>query len=250
MLLCLMQCPLIFWKLKKNKMDYTLVNRVKIYAPNSRKELIEYAFNEKGILVAVNAEKIIHATEESRQIINNNIGYTDGIGAVWALKKKGYKEVIKIPGCELWLDVIENYYKTKSFYVIGGKQEIIEETVEKLKTNFKSIKICNFRNGYIKTIEEENLLFADIKKHKPDIIFVAMGSPKQEFLMQRIQEHHKSMCQGLGGSLDVYTNNVRRAPLWWVKNNLEWAYRLISQPKRIKRQIHLVRFIFNLIFKY
>ena len=223
------------------------LNGVITFAPNSRKELIDYAVENKKILVAVNAEKILHATDESRAIINRNLGYPDGIGAVWALHKKGHKEVVKIPGCELWLDMVNEYYKDKSFYLVGGKQEVIEATVKQLQNEFKGINICNFRNGYIKSEEEEKVLMEDIKKHQPDIVFVAMGSPKQELLMERIQKQHQAVYQGLGGSFDVYTGSVKRAPQWWVKNNLEWTYRLINQPSRIKRQIHLVRFFINLI---
>lgn len=218
------------------------LNGVITYAPKSRDELIDYAIDSKSILVAVNAEKILHSTEQSRAIINRNFGYPDGIGAVWALKKKGFKNVVKIPGCELWLNIVERYYKTKTFYLIGGKQEIVENTVFKLKEQFSKINICNFRNGYINTEVEEKALIEDIVKHKPDVIFVAMGSPKQELLMERIQQNHKAVYQGLGGSFDVYTGIVKRAPNWWVNNNLEWAYRLINQPTRIIRQIHLLRF--------
>ena len=70
-----------------------------------------------------------------------------------------------------------------------------------------------------------------------------MGSPKQELLMEEMQKLHHATYQGLGGSFDVYTGHVERAPQWWVKSNLEWAYRLIMQPSRIKRQIHLFRFL-------
>lgn len=227
-------------------MEAKSLNGVMTFAPSSRLELIEYAFNHHKIMVAVNAEKILHATDDSRALINRNLGYPDGIGAVWALRKKGAQDVVKIPGCELWLDVIQNYYKEKSFYLVGGKQEVIEATVHKLKTEFKGINICNYRNGYIKTYEEEQDLISDIKLHKPDVVFVAMGSPKQENLMEKIQKSHQAVYQGLGGSFDVYTGHVKRAPEWWVKNNMEWTYRLLSQPSRIKRQIHLVRFFVNL----
>ena len=223
-----------------------VVNGVKVYAPKSREALIEYSIKHQKILVAINAEKILHATDESRDIINRNLGYPDGIGAAWALKKKGIKEVVKIPGCELWLNIIKKHYKAKSFYLVGGKQAVIESTVIKLKAQFEGINICNFRNGYIKTETEELALIEDIKKHKPDIVYVAMGSPKQEKLMERIQKSHDAVYQGLGGSFDVYIGAVKRAPEWWVKNNMEWTYRLLSQPSRIKRQIHLIRFLVNL----
>ena len=131
------------------------LNNVNTYAPKSRMELIDYAFEHKKILIAVNAEKILHATNESRAIINRNLGYPDGIGAVWALHKKGYKSVVKIPGCELWLDVVKQHFKDKSFYLVGGKQEVIETTVNKLQSEFEGITICNYRNGYLKTDAEE-----------------------------------------------------------------------------------------------
>lgn len=230
-------------------MIYKELNGVKTYAPQSREELINYAFERKAILVAINAEKILHATDESRDIINRNLGYPDGIGAVWALEKKGCKNVVKIPGCELWLDIVKQFYKTKSFYLVGGKDEVVKKTVSQLQQEFFGINIVNFRNGYINTDEEKQVLIADIAQKKPDIVFVAMGSPKQELLMEEIQQHHSALYQGLGGSFDVYTGNVERAPKWWVDNKMEWTYRLIKQPSRIKRQRHLVRFFVNLHLK-
>lgn len=227
-------------------MDFETLNGVQTYAPTSRKDLIDYAFNKKHVLIAVNAEKILHATDASRNIINRNLGYPDGIGAVMALKQKGVQKVVKIPGCELWLEIIKTYYKDKTFYLVGGKEETIQETVSELKRQFSSIRILNHRNGYIKSEKEKQLLITDISEKKPDIVFVAMGSPKQELLMEEMQQKHTALYQGLGGSFDVYTGNVERAPKWWVSNNLEWAYRLIKEPSRIKRQIHLVRFLYLL----
>ncbi len=220
------------------------VNGVKIHPFSTFDSLLEYVNGRKGILVAINAEKILHATEQTRSIINRNIGYCDGVGAVMALKKRGYNDVVKIPGCELWLKIIASLFKEgKTFYLVGGKQEVIEQTVDKLKTDFPGIQIVAYRNGYIKTDEERNALIDDIAQKKPDVVFVAMGSPKQELLMEEMLQRHAAIYQGLGGSFDVYTGIVKRAPKWWVDHSLEWAYRLVKQPSRIKRQIHLVRFL-------
>ena len=218
---------------------------VKVHPFTSHEELLNYVSERKGILVAINAEKILHATEQTRSIINRNIGYCDGVGAVMACKKYGHKNVIKIPGCELWLNIIASLYKEgKTFYLVGGKQRVIEATVNKLHEEYPGINIVNYRNGYIKTEEERRELIADIAEKKPDVVFVAMGSPKQELLMEDMNRVHPAIYQGLGGSFDVYTGFVKRAPKWWVKHNLEFLYRLINQPSRIKRQIHLVRFLF------
>lgn len=225
------------------------LNEVNTFPFKSSQDLISYASDKKKILIAVNAEKILHASTVTKRIINQNIGYADGIGAVMALKRKGIKDVVKIPGCELWLEIIKHFSNTKSFYLIGGKPEIIEKTVTKLKIEFPNIRIVGSRDGYIKTAIETNDLINDISRCKPDVIFVAMGSPKQELLMEAMIKVHPAIYQGLGGSFDVYTGHVKRAPKWWVKNNLEWAFRLLKQPTRIKRQINLLIFLWLLFIK-
>ena len=220
----------------------TLKNGVKVFAFSSFDEIIDYVSERKGLLVAINAEKIVHATDETRDIINRNIGYSDGTGAVMALKTHGVKAA-KIPGCELWLKIVERLAPVgKSFYLVGSKQEVIEETVSKLKRQFEGINLVGYRNGYLKGEVEKVALLEDIAVKKPDVVFVAMGSPKQELLMMEMMQRHKAIYQGLGGSFDVYTGHVERAPKWWVDHNLEFAYRLVKQPSRIKRQVFLLKF--------
>ena len=228
-------------------MQQILLGGVEVYPFTSAEELISYVSGHHAILVAINAEKILHATDELKAIYNRNLGYSDGAGAVLALKKKGHQNACKIAGCELWLKIIERYSREKSFYLVGGKPEVIEETIQKLKKDFPRINIVGYRDGYLKGNDDE-VLIEDIAAKKPDVVFVAMGSPKQELLMERMQRvHPNAIYQGLGGSFDVYTGRVERAPEWWIRHNLEFAYRLIKQPSRIKRQIHLVRFLFRVL---
>ena len=230
--------------------EKVMLNGVGVMPFESETELIEYVDQHKGILVAINAEKILHATDETRALINRNIGYCDGMGAMKALKQKGYKNACKIPGCELWLKIVGHLHNNKSFYLVGGKQVVIDETVAKLQHEYAGINVIGYRNGYIKTDEEKNALLDDIAVKRPDVVFVAMGSPKQELLMEEMQSRHPdAIYQGLGGSFDVYTGHVQRAPKWWVDHNLEFAYRLVKQPKRIKRQIHLVKYAWWLAAK-
>jgi UDP-N-acetyl-D-mannosaminouronate:lipid I N-acetyl-D-mannosaminouronosyltransferase len=229
-------------------MDSKLINGVNVYAPSSRDDLINFAYENRSLLVAVNAEKILHATDVSRDIINRNVGYPDGLGAIMGLKKQGIKNVVKIPGCELWLDIIRAHYQDKRFYLVGGKDAVLEKVVDQLKNEFKNIEIVNYRNGYLKSDDERQALIEDVVKKEPDIVFVAMGSPKQELLMEQMSQKHRALYQGLGGSFDVYTGDVLRAPAWWVEHNVEWLYRLLKEPSRFARQIHLVRFLFLLKF--
>ena len=223
------------------------LNGMKVFPFCSPKDLLDFADSHKGILVAVNAEKVTKATDETRSIGNNNIGYADGAGVVVAMHKLGHPEAVRIAGCDLWLDIIRESYKEKSFYLIGGKQEVIDETIAKLRQEFKGVKILGYRNGYIKSDDERNTLIADVAEKKPDVVYVAMGSPKQEFLMADMMAQHKAIYQGLGGSFDVYTGRVKRAPLWWQKHNLEFLYRFLKQPQRYKREYYRLKFLVWLI---
>jgi UDP-N-acetyl-D-mannosaminouronate:lipid I N-acetyl-D-mannosaminouronosyltransferase len=227
-------------------MKQVMLNGVGVYPFRSDKEILDFVSKQNGVLVAINALKILNATDETRQLINRNIGYCDGVGAQLALRKKGEKDVVKIPGCELWLKIVSAFYKQKTFYLIGGKQTVIEKCVAKLKQDFPGINIVGYRNGYLKDEGDKQDLIADVVAKKPDVVFVAMGSPKQELLMEEIQKAHNAIFQGLGGSFDVYVGAVERAPKWWLKHNLEFAYRLMRQPKRIKSQILLFKFLWKL----
>ena len=230
-------------------MDKVVLNGVEVYPFASESQLLDFVDEHKGILVAINAEKILHATEQTRGIINRNIGYCDGAGAQLAVKQKGYKDAAKLPGCELWLKIVAKFHDEKTFYLVGSKPQVIEETVAKLRQEYPGINIVGYRDGYLKSDDEKERLIEDIAEKRPDVVFVAMGSPKQELLMEEIQKRHKAIFQGLGGSFDVYTGHIPRAPKWWVDHNLEFAYRLLKEPKRIKRQIYLVKYAYWLVFR-
>lgn len=230
-------------------MEWETLNGVKTSVPTSRDQLLDYVFEHKNILVAVNAEKIYHATALSKEIINRNVGYPDGVGAVWALQRKGHKDVQKIPGCELWLNIVDKYHESKSFYLMGGEEAVIIKTVRLLKEKYPAINIVGHRNGFIKEQDEKDKLFSEISKTRPDVIFVAMGSPKQELLMEELSKIHPAVYQGLGGSFDVFTGKVKRAPAWWITHNMEGVYRTLMEPqKRIMRDIKVLPFFIKLIF--
>ncbi len=216
---------------------------IKVYPFTSPDDLIDFADSRKGILVALNAEKIGSAKQEIKEVINANIGYCDGEWAAKAARQKG-AEVKKIAGCELWLHIVRRFFKSRSFYVIGATPEVHAATIAKLRSEFKGINIVGSRDGYIKNDAERQALIDDVADKKPDVVFVAMGSPKQEFLMADMLSRHKAIYQGLGGSFDVYTGKVQRAPKWWIDHNLEAAYRLVTQPtKRFKRNLVYIKYM-------
>ncbi|MBO5456172.1 MAG: WecB/TagA/CpsF family glycosyltransferase [Muribaculaceae bacterium] len=222
------------------------IKNIKVHSFASSSQLIEYADSVKGILVAVNAEKVINANQKLIDIINSNIGYCDGAGAVKAAHRKGEASAVRIPGCELWLEIVSKFYKSKSFYLVGATQQVVKQTVEKLKSEYPGINIVGWRDGYINSVSEENKLIEDIVSRKPDVVFVAMGSPKQELLMSMMQEVHKAIYQGLGGSFDLYIGNFKRAPRLLQLYGCEWIWRFMVQPTRLKRLYPYLKYAFLL----
>jgi len=218
-----------------------LVNGIKINSFISRNDFLDFIEDKKKILIAVNAEKILKEDKRLKTILNENIGYPDGVGAVMALKQKGLS-AIKIPGSEFWLDIINKYQNKKSFYLIGTTTEVIENTVKKLKQEYPKINILGYQNGFIN--EEEKIeLKKRLKDLKPDVIFVAQGTPRQEFLMEELIKIHPALYMGLGGSFDIYGGNKKRAPKIFLNLHCEWLYRLLKEPTRFKRQLSLVKFL-------
>jgi len=222
-----------------------LFNKI-IYFSENRDEFIRFIINSKNkILISLNAELLSIKNEKFEKIVNSNIGFPDGIGAVFALRKKSFK-AIRITGVELWLDIIKENYLSKSFFLIGSTQEVIEKTVLKLNKEFPGIQIVGFHNGYFDSNEKAKI-FEEIISKKPNFVFVALGAPKQEFLMNELIATHPALYMGLGGSFDVYCGKVQRAPRIFQVFGLEWLYRLAKQPTRINRQIVYIKFMLRLI---
>ena len=223
-----------------------MINKYKIHAFDNKQDLINTIKDKHKILVAMNAEKILKDDERLRQLVNTNIGYPDGIGAVLALRQKGLYAV-KIPGAEFWIDIIKRYKDEKSFYLIGSSQEVIEETVAKLRREFPSLNIAGYQNGYIDQVGKKELK-QTLAQIKPNVVFVAQGSPRQEFLMEELMTVHPALYMGLGGSFDVYCGLKKRAPKLFINLGLEWLYRLLKEPTRIGRQIVLMKFLLLFLF--
>ena len=222
------------------------INGKRIYAFQSKADFLAYIGDKHKILIALNAEKLNTSNARLDALINDNIGYPDGIGAVWALKRKGLNST-KIAGAEFWLNIISKFQQSKSFYLIGASQEVIEKTVTKLNSDFPDINLKGYRNGFLKDNDKQEII-KDLKEKKPDIVFVAMGSPKQEFLMEEFMKSHPALYMGLGGSFDVYSGLKKRAPKIYQNLGLEWFYRLLKEPTRVSRQVSLVKFFFRIIF--
>lgn len=220
------------------------VRDVNVYPFRDMQELMDDTANDKKLLLSLNAEIIMKAEGKVADIINSNIGYADGYGAIKALYRKGEKALKRIPGCELWLELIKRYHSFKTFYLIGSTEETICATVKKLKELYPDINIVGYRNGFIKHSSEKSALLDDVRDKRPDFVFVAMGFPMQELLMDELYKVHAATYLNLGGSFDVFTGKVSRAPKWIQNIGMEWFYRFITHPSRYKRQIVYLQFLY------
>lgn len=215
--------------------SFAIINGLRTFAFRSREELIEHAIAVPTILIALNAEKMAQPSRELRRLVNQHVGYADGAGATLALRRKGLRAV-RIPGAELWLDIVRRYAGQRRFYLLGGTDDVIGEAVQRLQAQFPYLLITGYRNGYLRP-DDVTTVIADLKKQDPEIVLVAMGSPRQELLMERLLAAHSALYVGLGGSFDVYTGRKQRAPHLMQRLGLEWFYRLLLEPRsRLPRQ--------------
>ncbi|CAM5464289.1 WecB/TagA/CpsF family glycosyltransferase [Thauera mechernichensis] len=167
----------------------------------------------------------------------------DGIGVVIALRLQGCR-VERVPGADLMQDICslaaDKGYK---IFVLGSSEEVNRESVARLSERLPGLKIVGRRNGFFE--EDDRSVVEDINRSGAEILFVAMGSPKQERWLAENLSNLDTVCvaQGIGGTLDTITGRVKRAPILWQRLNLEWFYRLLRQPSRAPRQIKLVGFL-------
>ncbi len=200
--------------------------------------------------IAINPEKIVISIKDynvRQHILNADIRYLDGYGTVIVARLKTSCSYPRIPGCELWENIMEEAGKfNKKVFLVGGTEDIILRTKLKLEKDFNT-PVCGYHNGYF---DDDDIVIRQIIASKPDIVTVAMGSPKQEVFMAKCRALGlDSFMMGVGGTYDVFTGNVKRAPMLFRRLNLEWFYRLCSQPTRYKRQINLVKFLVLALFR-
>ena len=173
-------------------MEKVSLNGVEIYPFTSEGQLLSFVDEHKGILVAINAEKILHATEQTRGIINRNIGYCDGAGAQLALKQKGYKEACKVPGCELWLKIVARFSKEKTFYLVGGKPQVIEETDGAYWQIVSLVNREKLAGQYVETLKrfarDVEALYENGMSTKADLLSVRVRLNQAEMALLRVQD--------------------------------------------------------------
>lgn len=199
-------------------------------------EAVEYAYSHHGQIVTINPEMISEArkNKEFSEIVEHaDLVVPDGIGVEIGLRILGHK-VRRIPGIELGRALIVKFSdENKTVAFVGAKPEVVESAVKMLRTDIQNLNVVYFHDGYFK---DANIIMDSLYQAKPDLVLVALGSPKQEFFIAEMKTRlPNSTFIGLGGSFDVWAGHVERAPEIYQNLGLEWLYRTIKEPKRFKR---------------
>jgi N-acetylglucosaminyldiphosphoundecaprenol N-acetyl-beta-D-mannosaminyltransferase len=180
---------------------------------------------------------------------NADLLLPDGVGIVWAARILFGAILERVPGSDFILDICKLTEKYDySVFIFGANEKINQAAVKNLKKQFHYLKVAGRCNGYISDGEMPTLINR-INESRAEVLFLALGSPNQEKWFAKYNGELKfvKVCQCIGGTLDTIAGNVKRAPEIWQRYCVEWLYRLIIEPSRIKRQKLLPLFVFSVL---
>lgn len=203
--------------------------------------------NLQSFVVTANAEIIMMCQQDAayKEILNSKADFVlpDGAGAVWAGRYLGYEVVERVTGFDLWNKLLKLSVEQEwKVYFLGGMPGIAEAAKSKAESLYPGVQIVGVHDGYFKSNETEELL-DEINESGAQMLFVALGAPKQErFIAEQRERLNARLLMGIGGSFDVFAGKMARAPQWMQDASLEWAFRLYKQPSRFIRMLALPKF--------
>ena len=204
----------------------------------------DLAAHQNRFVVTANPEIIMYAKKHPAyaEIIRQaDYLVADGIGVVKATQHTAHPLPERVTGYELFEELLRwGDAHHSRIYFLGSKPAVIAQVIAKVNRQYPHVEVAGHHDGYFTDFAP---IQTEIEQTQPEMVFVATGFPKQEELIQKYRHLSPAIWMGIGGSFDVFAGEVKRAPEFWQKHNLEWLYRLISDPRRIKRQIVLPIFM-------
>ncbi len=202
--------------------------------------------------VVINVDKIVKASRDPalRQIINDcDLINADGMPVVWASRLLGKPLKERVTGVDLFEALMARAAeKGWRVFLLGARDEVVSGVAHLYPARYPGLTLAGYRNGYWKP-EDEDRVVAEIAATRPDILFVAISSPKKEAFLARYQAAMKvPFAMGVGGTFDVAVGLVKRAPVWMQKAGLEWFYRFLQEPRRMFRRYFIDDMAFVALF--
>ncbi len=213
-------------------------------------------FNNKQIHhCVINAGKVVKMQNNKKlqeSVISSDLINADGMSIVWAARLMGLEIKERVAGIDLMDNLVELAHKKNyNCFFLGAREQVIKKIVDHYSDKYSNQVIAGYRNGYF-DIEEEKIIIDQIIKSRPNFLFVAITSPKKEIFLNKYKAQLKSvnLIMGVGGSFDVISGEVKRAPLFMQKIGLEWFFRFIQEPVRMWKRYLIGNFKFiSIIFK-
>ncbi|MBO8165427.1 MAG: WecB/TagA/CpsF family glycosyltransferase [Brevibacillus sp.] len=197
-------------------------------------------------VVTANPEVVMAAQGNLRfkAVLDQAYVVPDGIGIVYAARWLNHPLRERVTGVELMTALMEQAdARGWRVYLLGAAAEVVEKTAAVLSARYPQAQLVGWRHGYFDQTEEKAIV-EDIASKRPDLLFVALGAPRQdEWINTHWDKMNVPLAMGVGGSFDVLAGVVKRAPLIWQKLHLEWLYRLLKQPSRWRRQLAIPMFV-------
>ena len=200
-----------------------------------------------GYIVTANPEIVLHSREDAAYAAAVNgadLVLADGVGDLYAARILGTPLPERVAGSDLTPRLLSRLAERGgSVFLYGARPGVAERAAERMKKRFPGLNVCGTNDGYG---YDDEAVAAKINAAKPDFVMVCLGVPKQEkWMAKHAGKLNAGLMAGLGGTLDVFSGQVRRAPIVWQKLNLEWLYRCFEEPKRFKKIKKLPQFIFK-----
>jgi N-acetylglucosaminyldiphosphoundecaprenol N-acetyl-beta-D-mannosaminyltransferase len=198
-----------------------------------------------GVVNAAKLVKMRRNEQLTRDVLGCDLVLADGMGVVWASRILNRELPERVAGIDLMHGIllrgVRHGYRV---YCLGATQEVLDRALAVLEDEYPGVRFVGSHHGYF-SAQEEAVVAADIQRAQPDVLFVAMTSPRKEEFIARWMDHlGVTVCHGVGGSLDVVSGKVRRAPALWQRLGLEWLYRVKQEPGRLWRRYLVTNALF------
>lgn len=215
--------------------------------------LLTQASAKQVHVVTVNPEIIMRGQQDeayAELVKNADCCLPDGAGVVWALKQQGLKQP-RLPGIE-FADTLLATAAEQQWPVVfvGGKPGVVDKAVERMTQRFNGLSVAYSHHGYFASSEEEAEVKQAAAAVQPKLVLVALGVPRQDFWIAESREQFPpgTIFVGVGGSFDVWSGTLQRAPGWLRAIHCEWAYRFWQEPWRIRRSVPpILRFVWQVL---
>ena len=203
---------------------------------------------ERLLIGMINAAKAVNMRRDPslrKAVLSSDVILADGMAVVWASRLLGQPLPERVAGVDLMHELLRQASERHDrVYCLGAREDVLELAVARIQHDYPGVVIAGQHHGYFQADQEPDIV-AGVRVTQPDILFVAMSPPKKElFLARWVDELSVPVCHGVGGAFDILAGRTKRAPVGWQRLGLEWAYRVVQEPRRMWKRYLVTNTLF------